>query len=103
VNRAVILHNSRVGRGAVVANAILDKGVVVADGAMVGVDKEHDKARGSRYPAAASPQSLKGSRWCSSGHDRHRRHRGRAVLDDIGASRLAGKVGDRCGGPVRIV
>jgi glucose-1-phosphate adenylyltransferase len=46
VNRAVILHNSRVGRGAVVENAILDKGVVVADGAMVGVDKEHDKARG---------------------------------------------------------
>jgi len=46
VNRAVVLHNSRVGRGAVVENAILDKGVVVADGAMVGVDKEHDKARG---------------------------------------------------------
>jgi glucose-1-phosphate adenylyltransferase len=46
VNRAVILHDSRVGRRAVVANAILDKGVVVADGAMVGVDKEHDKARG---------------------------------------------------------
>jgi glucose-1-phosphate adenylyltransferase len=46
VNRAVILDNSRVGRHAVVENAILDKRVLVADGATVGVDKEHDKARG---------------------------------------------------------
>lgn len=46
VNRAVILHDSRVGRHAVVENAILDKNVIVADGATVGVDKEHDVARG---------------------------------------------------------
>jgi glucose-1-phosphate adenylyltransferase len=46
VNRAVILHNSRVGRHAVVENAILDKNVVVADDATVGVDKAHDRARG---------------------------------------------------------
>ena len=46
VNRAVILHNSRVGRHAVVENAILDKNVIVAEGATVGVDKEHDQARG---------------------------------------------------------
>ena len=46
VNRAVILHNARVGRHAVVENAILDKNVVVAEGATVGVDKEHDRARG---------------------------------------------------------
>jgi glucose-1-phosphate adenylyltransferase len=46
VNRAVILHDARVGRGAVVENAILDKHVLVADGATIGVDKEHDKARG---------------------------------------------------------
>jgi glucose-1-phosphate adenylyltransferase len=46
VNRAVILHNSRVGRHCVVENAILDKNVVVSDGATVGVDKEHDRARG---------------------------------------------------------
>jgi len=46
VSRAVILHNSRVGRHAVVQNAILDKNVVVQDGATVGVDKEHDRARG---------------------------------------------------------
>jgi glucose-1-phosphate adenylyltransferase len=46
VNRAVILHYSVVGRRAVVENAILDKNVVVADGATVGVDKDHDRERG---------------------------------------------------------
>ena len=46
VERSVILHNSRVGRHAVVENAILDKNVVVMESAMVGVDKEQDRARG---------------------------------------------------------
>ncbi len=46
VERSVVLHNSRVGRHAVVENAILDKNVVVEEGAAVGVDKEHDRARG---------------------------------------------------------
>ena len=46
VSRAVVLHNSRVNSRAVVENAILDKHVVVAEGAVVGVDKEHDRARG---------------------------------------------------------
>jgi glucose-1-phosphate adenylyltransferase len=46
VERAVVLHSSRVGRSAVVQNAILDKNVVVAEGAAVGVDKDRDRARG---------------------------------------------------------
>ena len=46
VDRAVILHNSRVHRRAVVENAILDKNVAVLEGATVGVDKVHDLARG---------------------------------------------------------
>jgi glucose-1-phosphate adenylyltransferase len=46
VERSVIMHNTRIGRHAVVKNAILDKNVEVPDGAVVGVDKEHDRARG---------------------------------------------------------
>jgi glucose-1-phosphate adenylyltransferase len=46
VERAVVLHNSRIGRHAVVQDAILDKNVDVPEGAVVGVDKEHDRARG---------------------------------------------------------
>jgi glucose-1-phosphate adenylyltransferase len=46
VERSVILHNTRIGRHAVVRHAILDKNVVVLEGASVGVDKEHDRERG---------------------------------------------------------
>jgi glucose-1-phosphate adenylyltransferase len=46
VERSVVLHNTRIGRHAVVRNAILDKNVEVPEGVMVGVDKEHDRARG---------------------------------------------------------
>jgi glucose-1-phosphate adenylyltransferase len=42
----VILPNSRIGRHAVVQNAVLDKNVVVLEGASIGVDKERDRERG---------------------------------------------------------
>lgn len=46
VERAVVLDGTRIGRRAVVRNAILDKNVVIGEGVEVGVDKEDDRARG---------------------------------------------------------
>jgi glucose-1-phosphate adenylyltransferase len=46
VDRAVLLHNVVVGRHAEIRDAIIDKNVVVPPGVKVGVDKEHDLARG---------------------------------------------------------
>jgi glucose-1-phosphate adenylyltransferase len=46
VERSVVLDGTRIGRNAVVRDAILDKNVVVPEGVSVGVDKEHDRARG---------------------------------------------------------
>jgi glucose-1-phosphate adenylyltransferase len=60
VNRAVILHNTHVHRRAVVENAILDKDVTVLDGATVGVDKEHDRARGFTVSAGGVTVVSKG-------------------------------------------
>jgi glucose-1-phosphate adenylyltransferase len=52
VERAVVMHNTAIGRHAVVKNAILDKNVDVPDGAVVGVDKDHDRARGFTVTAS---------------------------------------------------
>ncbi|WP_308259093.1 glucose-1-phosphate adenylyltransferase [Pseudonocardia sp. H11422] len=46
VGRSVVMDGTRIGRHAVVRDAILDKNVVVPEGAEVGVDKDHDRARG---------------------------------------------------------
>jgi glucose-1-phosphate adenylyltransferase len=46
VSDSVVLHNSTVGRHAQVHRAILDKNVVVQERARVGIDPEHDRARG---------------------------------------------------------
>ena len=46
VERSVIMDGSRIGRSAVVTDAILDKNVVVPEGVHVGVDKDADRERG---------------------------------------------------------
>ena len=46
VQRSVLLDNVTIGRGAVIRNAIIDKNVVVPDGALIGVDHADDKRRG---------------------------------------------------------
>jgi glucose-1-phosphate adenylyltransferase len=46
VENSVVMDNTVVARHARVRDAILDKSVVVEEGATVGVDKEHDRARG---------------------------------------------------------
>ena len=40
------MHGSRIGRSSRVVKTILDKNVIVEDGAVVGVDLEHDLERG---------------------------------------------------------
>jgi glucose-1-phosphate adenylyltransferase len=42
----VLLDGVQVGRNSTVRRAILDKGVVVADGASIGVDRQRDIDRG---------------------------------------------------------
>lgn len=46
VKNSVLMDSVEIGQHAVVRNAILDKHVVVEDGAQIGVDHEHDRARG---------------------------------------------------------
>ena len=46
VTDSVVMGNTHVGRHSIVSKTILDKDVVVEEGATVGVDLEHDRARG---------------------------------------------------------
>jgi glucose-1-phosphate adenylyltransferase len=46
VDDSVLFSNATVARSAVIHKAILDKNVVVEEGAEIGVDAEADRARG---------------------------------------------------------
>lgn len=46
VERSVIMDNTVIGANTVIRNTILDKDVVVPAGTQIGVDKDHDRARG---------------------------------------------------------
>jgi glucose-1-phosphate adenylyltransferase len=45
VEGAVLMHNVRIGRNAVVRNAIIDKNVIIPPGVEIGVDPKADKER----------------------------------------------------------
>ena len=46
VEESIIFSGCRIGRNAVVRRAILDKNVIVPDGAEIGVNHDHDRSRG---------------------------------------------------------
>jgi glucose-1-phosphate adenylyltransferase len=48
---SVLMDGVRIGRGAVVRHAIIDKNVIVPDGARIGVDLEEDQARFTVTPS----------------------------------------------------
>ena len=52
VTDSVVMDNSRVGRHAIVSKSILDKNVLVDEGAVVGLDLEHDLERGFTVTAS---------------------------------------------------
>ena len=59
---SVVLDGCEIGRRANIRRAILDKNVAVAEGATIGVDHEHDRARGFDVTEAGITVVGKGSR-----------------------------------------
>lgn len=62
VEHSVLMDSAKVGRNAVVRNAILDKNVVVEDGCEVGVNKDEDRQRGFTVSAGGITVVGKGRR-----------------------------------------
>ncbi len=46
VEGSILLHDVNIGRGAVIRRAIIDKNVTVPENCQIGVDLQHDRARG---------------------------------------------------------
>ncbi len=61
IEEAVIFSGCRIGRNAVIRRAILDKNVVVPDGVEIGVDLDHDRARGFHVESGITvvPKNIK--------------------------------------------
>ena len=62
VRESVLMDGVNVGRNTVVNRAILDKYVVVEEGAMVGIDAEHDRERGFTVTDSGITVVAKGQR-----------------------------------------
>lgn len=62
VEGAILMDDVIVERGAVVRNAILDKNVIVPAGVSIGVDAEHDAARGFTISSAGVVAVAKGTK-----------------------------------------
>lgn len=62
IDHSVLMNGVQVGRNARVTHAILDKGVHVAEGAEVGIDKDHDRARGFHVSAGGITVVPKGAK-----------------------------------------
>jgi glucose-1-phosphate adenylyltransferase len=62
VRDSVLFDGVQVGRNATIDHVILDKNVVVEEGAIIGVDKEHDAARGFTVTPGGITVVAKGQR-----------------------------------------
>lgn len=60
LTRAIVFHHVRIGRDCTIRDAIIDNDVTIPDGVSIGVDHDHDRARG--LPVTTGGTVLVGSR-----------------------------------------
>lgn len=63
VERSILFDNVTVGRNCEIRNAIIDKGVQIPDGTAIGVNLDHDRARGFTVTASGVVAVPKGYRF----------------------------------------
>ncbi len=103
VEGSVLMDGVQIGRGAVVRKAILDKDVVVPEGAHIGLDPELDRAalprlRGRRRGARQEPARACPERLCAERPSRNGRVAGRAAAGCSRLARVAAEPGSHPGG-----